>query len=177
MDKFKEIVAQTREARKELLKEVQTDMETVSADTRMKIFINENIDVLAYKYRDKNLFDINREIYSYLHNNNINNFNTKEFDKHLRKYRIYEADYFFVRLYIVIAMISMYLMYADLLPTYISIYNHTTEDAVGHFLSILIMAGMVAAVLIFILCHSKRIRFHRIPSAKTLLDGAKHEQE
>lgn len=161
-EKINVYINKAHKERDELIKEIITSKKKYSDDTLEAItYIETNIDVLKYKHKDLSFIELYKEISYILKFKKGLNYDENVINKLLSKHRIYNSYIVGRILFIVYALLDIFLINDKLLPELKLFTNNIVQNILGGILHTLIIFMLIS--LTFLIIDFFKIKFYNTP--------------
>ena len=146
-----------------LLKEVDL---INSTNTKLTIFIQTNIDVMKYKFRNLSTDKCNRAMHKYIKENLNESTSYKEIDKILFKYKIYDKNIIVKTLFIIFMLLLNFILYSNFTYSSFNMFEIILNSIVTSIWCLFF--SVIFNFVLFDLFDLFKIKFYRIPKLEDL---------
>ena len=134
-----------------------------STNTKLTIFIQTNIDVMKYKFRNLSTDKCNLAMCEYIKENLDESISYKEIDKILFKYKIYDKNIIVKTLFIIFMLLLNFILYSNFTYSSFNMFEIILNSILTS-----ICCLFFSLIFNFVLFDFFKIKFYRIPKLEDL---------
>lgn len=164
VDNLKPEINKSLAIRNKELAKIHKEIDVInSTNTKLTIFIQTNIDVMKYKFRNLSTNKCNLAMHNYIKENLNESIPYKEIDKILFKYKIYDKNIIMKTMFVIFMLLLNFILYSNFTYSSFNIF-----EIILNSIATSICCLIFSVIFNFILFDFFKIKFYRIPKLEDL---------